>query len=105
MTGFSSNKGSGAKSFYIYRNCGGRNFEMLNDLFCGFEGVDGATPSFGDVNHDGLPDILIGGHGEKHEITTWLYMNRAISVSKLAEPTMMQIRNGLSIASVTATII
>ena len=42
---------------------------MLNDLFCGFEGVDGATPSFGDVNHDGLPDILIGGHGEKHEIT------------------------------------
>ena len=76
VTGFSSNKGSGAKSFYIYRNCGGRNFEMLNDLFCGFEGVDGATPSFGDVNHDGLPDILIGGHGEKHEITTWLYMNR-----------------------------
>ena len=76
VTGFSSNKGSGAKSFYIYRNCGGRNFEMLNDLFCGFEGVDGATPSFGDVNNDGLPDILIGGHGEKHEITTWLYMNR-----------------------------
>ena len=76
VTGFSSNKGSGAKSFYIYRNRGGRNFEMLTDLFCGFEGVDGATPSFGDVNHDGLPDILIGGHGEKHEITTWLYMNR-----------------------------
>ena len=49
---------------------------MLDDLFCGFEGVDGATPSFGDVNHDGLPDILAGGHGESHEITTWLYLNR-----------------------------
>lgn len=76
VTGYSRNKGSGAKSFYVYRNCGNRNFEMLNDLFCGFEGVDGATPSFGDVNHDGLPDILIGGHGEKHDITTWLYLNR-----------------------------
>lgn len=75
VTGFSRNKGSNGKSFYIYRNRGDRNFEMLNDRFCGFEGVDGATPSFGDVNHDGLPDILIGGHGEKHEITTWLYIN------------------------------
>lgn len=76
VTGYSRNKGSGGKSFYVYRNCGDRRFEMLNDLFCGFEGVDGATPSFGDVNHDGLPDILIGGHGEKHDITTWLYVNR-----------------------------
>lgn len=73
VTGFSPDRG---KSFYIYQNRGGRKFEMLSNLFCGFEGIDGATPSFGDVNHDGLPDILIGGHGEKHEITTWLYLNR-----------------------------
>lgn len=73
VTGFSPDRG---KSFYVYQNRGGRKFEMLSNLFCGFEGIDGATPSFGDVNHDGLPDILIGGHGEKHEITTWLYLNR-----------------------------
>ena len=30
----------------------------------------------GDVNHDGLPDILVGGHGSEHEITTWLYLNQ-----------------------------
>ena len=76
VTGYSATKGQNAKSFYVYRNKGGRTFEMLDDLFCGFEGVDGATPSFGDVNHDGLPDILTGGHGESHEITTWLYLNR-----------------------------
>ena len=76
VTGYSATKGQNAKSFYVYRNKGGRTFEMLDDLFCGFEGVDGATPSFGDVNHDGLPDILAGGHGESHEITTWLYLNR-----------------------------
>lgn len=73
VTGFSPGKG---KSFFIYRNRGQRSFQLLNELFCGFEGVDGATPSFGDVNHDGLPDILVGGHGETHEITTWLYLNK-----------------------------
>ena len=56
---------------------------MLDDLFCGFEGVDGATPSFGDVNHDGLPDILAGGHGEDMK-SDWLYLNREISASSLA---------------------
>ena len=76
VTGFSATKGQNGKSFYIYRNLGNRTFEMLDDLFCGFEGVDGCTPSFGDVNHDGLPDILAGGHGDTHEITTWLYLNR-----------------------------
>ncbi len=76
LTGFSRNKGGNvAKSVYIYENKGNRVFLMLSDDFCGFEGVDGSTPSVADVNHDGLPDILIGGHGEQHEITTWLYLN------------------------------
>lgn len=77
VTGFSRNKGAGsAKSFFIYKNNGNRSFAMLNDDFCGFEGVDGATMAIGDVNHDGLADILVGGHGQEHEITTWLYLNR-----------------------------
>ena len=76
VTGFSSNKGSNAKSCFIYRNLGNRQFTMLDDSYCGFEGVDGATPDVADVNHDGLPDILIGGHGATHEITTWLYLNQ-----------------------------
>ena len=90
VTGYSRNKGGNAKSFFVYKNCGNRSFEMLNDAFCGFEGVDGATPSLGDVNHDGLPDILVGGHGAKHEITTWLYLNnREIFVLSLTGLIMM----------------
>lgn len=76
VTGFSSNKGSNAKSVFIYRNNGDRTFAMLNDAECGFEGVDGSTPDVADVNNDGLADILIGGHGQEHEITTWLYLNK-----------------------------
>ncbi|MBQ8424341.1 MAG: VCBS repeat-containing protein [Coprobacter sp.] len=78
LSGYSRNKGTSvSKSLYIYENRGDRHFLMLDDDFCGFvEGVDGATPSVADVNHDGLPDILIGGHGAEHEITTWLYLNR-----------------------------
>ena len=38
VTGYSATKGQNAKSFYVYRNKGGRTFEMLDDLFCGFEG-------------------------------------------------------------------
>ena len=76
VTGFSPYKGGNDKAVFIYRNTGNRNFAMLNDNYCGFEGVDGATPAVADVNHDGLPDILLGGHGQEHEITTWLYLNR-----------------------------
>ena len=76
VTGFSANKGNTAKSVFVYRNNGNRTFAMLNDEFSGFEGVDGSTPSIADVNHDGLADILIGGHGQTHEITTWLYINK-----------------------------
>ena len=75
VTGYSSNKGGNAKSVFIYHNRGNRAFAMLGDSYCGFEGVDGSTPAVADVNHDGLPDILIGGHGQQHEITTWLYLN------------------------------
>ena len=76
VTGFSSNKGGNAKSVFVYHNRGNRAFAMLSDSYCGFEGVDGSTPAVADVNHDGLPDILLGGHGQEHEITTWLYLNR-----------------------------
>ena len=75
VTGFSGNKGGNDKAMFIYRNCGNRTFAMLNDSYCGFEGVDGATPAVADVNHDGLPDVFIGGHGQEHEITTWMYLN------------------------------
>ncbi len=62
------------KMFQIYRNEGDRRFSLADtsDL----EGIDGAQISIGDVNHDGFPDILIGGHGVAHEHTTWLYINR-----------------------------
>ncbi len=76
VSGFSSNKGSNAKSVFVYRNNGDRTFAMLKDSECGFEGVDGSTPDIADVNHDGLADILLGGHGSEHEITTWLYLNK-----------------------------
>lgn len=76
VTGY-ANYGSGnSKEIFIYRNNGNRQFSLVPRTECGFEGVDGATPDVADVNGDGLPDILIGGHGSSHEITTWLYLNR-----------------------------
>ncbi len=76
VTGFSSYRGGSDKAVYIYQGRGNRTFALLDGDYCGFEGVDGATPAVADVNHDGLPDILLGGHGQEHEITTWLYLNR-----------------------------
>lgn len=74
--GYSNPSGNGScKNFHIYQNLGNRNFTFLPIEYCGFEGVDGATPDIADVNNDGLPDILVGGHGATHEITTWLYLN------------------------------
>jgi len=74
--GYSNPSGNGSsKNFHIYQNLGNRNFAFLPMDYCGFEGVDGATPDIADVNNDGLPDIFIGGHGATHEITTWLYLN------------------------------
>lgn len=65
---------TGGKYFYICKNNGDRTFTAIdtNDTF---EGIDGGQLAFGDVNQDGLTDILVGGHGRSHEHTTWLYIN------------------------------
>lgn len=62
------------KRFNICRNNGDRTFALVevNNL----EGIDGGQLSFGDVNHDGLTDILVGGHGATHEHTTCIYLNQ-----------------------------
>ncbi len=62
------------KEFYIYKNLGNRQFEKTE--ITAFQGIDGAQISFGDVNQDGLYDILVGGHGVHSEHTTWLYVNQ-----------------------------
>lgn len=62
-----------AKNFYIWKNLGKRRFEKVET---DMEHIDGGQLSFGDINHDGLPDILVGGHGETHEHTTWIYVNQ-----------------------------
>ena len=62
------------KQFYFYKNLGDRKFEKVDVAI--LEGIDGGQLSFGDVNQDGLTDILVGGHGAEHEHTTWLYINQ-----------------------------
>ena len=66
---------TGGKYFYICKNNGDRTFTPV-DVADTFEGIDGGQLAFGDVNHDGLTDILVGGHGSTHEHTTWLYVNQ-----------------------------
>ncbi|MBQ8424325.1 MAG: T9SS type A sorting domain-containing protein [Coprobacter sp.] len=62
------------KCFFLYKNLGNRTFEELE---CPeLEGIDGGQLSFGDVNHDGLTDILVGGHGATNEHTTCIYVNQ-----------------------------
>lgn len=62
------------KKFHIYRNLGERRFELLDPLE--LESIDGAQISVGDVNHDGFPDIFVGGHGAEHEHCAWIYINK-----------------------------
>lgn len=62
------------KCFYICKNLGGREFEMLP--LDSFEGADGTQIAAADVNSDGLADILVGGHMAQHEHSTVLYVNR-----------------------------
>lgn len=72
LTGIYDN--TGTKTFAIYRNLGQRQFELIDSL--GLEGIDGGQIAFGDVNNDGLVDMLVGGHGATHQHTTWLYVNQ-----------------------------
>lgn len=78
VTGYAKPGGSFGKSFFIYRNNGDHTFTIFQQEFCGFEGVDGALPALGDINNDGLIDILTGGHSDTngHEITSWAYINQ-----------------------------
>ncbi len=67
-------KNTNTKNFFIYKNLGNRSFEELE---CAeLEGIDGGQLSFGDVNHDGLIDMLVGGHGIINEHTTCIYVNQ-----------------------------
>ena len=62
-----------SKTFIIYHNKGDRKFDLIDNL--DIEGVDGGQISVGDVNNDGYADFLLGGHGNSHEHTTWVYLN------------------------------
>lgn len=62
------------KNFYICRNLGDRRFEMMP--LDQFEGSDGTQIAVGDVNNDGLADILAGGHFRTNEHTTVVYINK-----------------------------
>ena len=66
---------AGRKCFTICKNNGDRTFTAV-DTGDTFEGIDGGQLAFGDVNQDGWTDILVGGHGQSHEHTTWLYVNQ-----------------------------
>lgn len=63
-----------SKNFYICKNLGDRKFEMLSRE--AFEGSDGTQIATGDVNNDGLVDILVGGHMRQHEHTTLILINK-----------------------------
>ena len=63
-----------SKNFFICKNLGDRKFEMLSRNQ--FEGSDGTQIATGDVNNDGLVDILVGGHMRQHEHTTLIYINK-----------------------------
>lgn len=62
------------KRFYICRNLGNRQFEALP--LDQLEGCDGTQIAVGDVNNDGYPDILAGGHFATNEHSTLLYVNK-----------------------------
>ena len=63
------------KCFTICRNNGDRTFTAVETAGT-FEAIDGGQLAFGDVNQDGWTDILVGGHGQQHEHTPWIYVNQ-----------------------------
>lgn len=63
-----------SKNFYICKNLGDRTFERMP--LDRFEGSDGTQIAVGDVNNDGLADILAGGHFRSNEHTTVIYINK-----------------------------
>lgn len=72
LAGYYLNNNS--KNFYICKNLGDRRFEMMP--LDQFEGSDGTQIAVGDVNNDGLADILAGGHFRTNEHTTVVYINK-----------------------------
>ena len=72
MTGVYFNNNQ--KKFYIYKNKGNRDFEKIEKKQ--LLPIDGGQLSFGDINHDGWADMLVGGHNGTYEHTTWLYINK-----------------------------
>lgn len=65
---------TGSKCFTLCHNNGDRTFSAVDSD--NFEPIDGGQLAFGDTNQDGWIDILVGGHGQTHEHTTWLYLNQ-----------------------------
>lgn len=72
MAGYYLNNNS--KNFYICKNLGNREFEMMP--LDQFEGSDGTQIATGDVNNDGMTDIFVGGHFRDNEHTTVIYVNK-----------------------------
>ncbi|MBR6249138.1 MAG: T9SS type A sorting domain-containing protein [Muribaculaceae bacterium] len=62
------------KGFTVCRNNGDRTFTPVSAA--ALEPIDGGQLAFGDVNQDGWVDMLVGGHGQTHEHSTWLYVNQ-----------------------------
>ncbi|MBQ0114283.1 MAG: T9SS type A sorting domain-containing protein [Bacteroidales bacterium] len=63
-----------SKQLFVVRNEGNRKFTRIESP--NLEPIDGSYISIGDVNQDGLADMLVGGHGQTHEHTTVLYANQ-----------------------------
>lgn len=85
--------GESPKNLFIYKNNGDRTFSLITKDEAGFKGLDGGQLAFGDINHDGLVDVLLGGHFEGGlDQRTMLYLNKG-------DGTFMEISNAVAHAS------